>query len=232
MRFEQIESAVRDLGLLTRGGFHPAPGDAVPPMPDGRAAATVVLVGNAGNAMWGEFQRSDTARQPRDPLNQWSECVITGLAARLGAHPLFPFSGPPFLPFQRWAQRAEPVWPSPIGLLIHPVYGSWHAYRGALAFATRIALPPREPLASPCAACDERPCLSASPAKAFAEGRYDVQACVTYLASPDGRDCMERGCLARRACPIGREFQYLPAQAEFHMQAFLRAHRRRGGGTR
>jgi hypothetical protein len=224
MVFHQIETAVREVGLLARGGFHPVPGDGVPPMPGGRAVETLVLVGNAGDAMWRAFQRSDRAQHPRHPLNRWSERVIGSLALRLGGHALFPFSGPPFLPFQRWAQRAEPVWPSPIGLLIHPVYGTWHAYRGVLAFATRITLPPREPLGNPCAGCDERPCLSASPAKAFGEERYDVQACVTYLASPAGRDCMERGCLARRACPIGRDFQYLPAQAAFHMQAFLRAH--------
>src|SRR4030095_137820 len=43
----------------------------------------------------------------------------------------------------RWAMRAEAVAPSPLGILIHPDYGLWHAYRGALAFAERLALPPR-----------------------------------------------------------------------------------------
>ena len=37
--------------------------------------------------------------------------------------------------------RAEAVAPSPLGILIHPDYGLWHAYRGALAFAERLALP-------------------------------------------------------------------------------------------
>jgi hypothetical protein len=34
---------------------------------------------------------------------------------------------------------------------------------------------------------------------------------------------MSGGCLARRACPVGREYAYDPAQARFHMQAFLAA---------
>jgi hypothetical protein len=37
-----------------------------------------------------------------------------------------------------------------------------------------------------------------------------------------GAACREGGCLARRACPVGDEFRYLPAQARFHTEAFLR----------
>ena len=54
--------------------------------------------------------------------------VDNGMLVRGGA--LFPFSCPPFLPFLRWAERAEVVFPSPSGPLIHPVYGLWHTYRG------------------------------------------------------------------------------------------------------
>ena len=37
-----------------------------------------------------------------------------------------PVRRPPYWPFQQWARRAEPVHPSPIGVLIHPRYGLWH----------------------------------------------------------------------------------------------------------
>ena len=47
-------------------------------------------------------------------------------------------TGPPFLPFLEWAKRSE-VTESPIGLLIHPVYGLWHAYPGTAV--QKIALP-------------------------------------------------------------------------------------------
>jgi len=36
---------------------------------------------------------------------------------------------------------------------------------------------------------------------------------------------MEGGCLARRACPVGAEHAHQPAQAAFHMRAFLAARR-------
>ena len=85
-----------------------------------------------------------------DPLDRWSRQVIEALASEFSAEALFPFGGPPFLPFQRWAQRAEPVHASPIGLLIHPRFGLWHSYRGALGFSAALAVP--EPAAVP------RPC--------------------------------------------------------------------------
>ena len=112
--------------------------------------------------------------------------------------------------------------PSPIGLLIHPHWGLWHAYRGALVFERRIELPAIEPKASPCEACAAKPCLSACPVHAFSGGSYDLDACVSHVRSAAGVACREGGCLARRACPVGDEFRYLPAQARFHTEAFLR----------
>ena len=211
--------------MTPRGGFYPLPDDNVPILPGGDKVETLVLVGNVGSDMWHEFQSSDASKRRRNPLDGWSERVITVLAKRLDAHPFFPFSGPPYLPFQRWAQRGDPVKPSPIGPLIHPEYGLWHAYRGALAFPTRIELPPRRPIESPCETCAERPCLSTCPVEAFSDNGYDVPACVAHIGSADGTDCREQGCRARRSCPIGQKFHYLPAQAEFHMRAFLRANR-------
>jgi hypothetical protein len=128
------------------------------------------------------------------------------------------------LPFQRWAQRAEPVFPSPIGMLIHPEHGLWHAYRGALAFAGEIAgLPPRGAAHSPCDSCADKPCLTTCPVGAFGPEGYDVPACAAHLRRPAGADCMGLGCRARRACPVGRQATYLPEQAAFHMAAFLGA---------
>ena len=36
--------------------------------------------------------------------------------------------------------RAEGLKPSPIGILMHPQFGLWHAYRGALLFDVEIEL--------------------------------------------------------------------------------------------
>ena len=139
---------------------------------------------------------------------------------RFGASALYPFDGPPYWPFQRWAMRAEPVRPSPLGILIHPRHGLWHAYRAALAFAEEIPLPPREDAPDLCGECADKPCLAACPVGAFGAAGYDVGACLEHLRSAAGRDCMTAGCRARRACPVGQQHAYPPAQAAFHMAAF------------
>jgi len=226
MDLTAIEPLAAARGLHLRGGFHPTGDDGVPALPDGRRPATLLLIGNIGPRLWPEFSGSPEARDGApDPLNRWTERVIGGIARAVRATPLYPFGGPPYLPFQRWAMRAEAVAPSPLGILIHPDYGLWHAYRGALAFTERLALPPRAERPRPCDSCATRPCLSACPVGAFTGQGYDVPACIAHIAGAAGRGCMGGGCLARRACPVGTTYGYGEAQAHFHMTAFLAAHR-------
>jgi hypothetical protein len=227
MALGEIVRSLQESGLTPRGAFHPAADDAVPPFAPDTPARTVVLAGNAGPQMWRAFDAARAAGEVS--LDDWCLRVLNALAARLGARAVFPFERP-FLPFQRWAMRAEPCHASPLGLLIHPDYGLWHGYRGALLFAEAIPLPPSGHRVSPCANCMERPCLTACPAGAFNGTAYDVPACVRHLAGAPQPECMNTGCLARQACPIGRDYRYEPAQARFHMQAFLREHRPRSAG--
>ncbi len=227
MDYRDIIAAAREVGLDGRGGFYPDGEDGVPPLGDGRTVGTLILLGNAGPGMWSAFEASPEASTSDSPLDRWSRRVVGALAERLGAEPLYPFGGPPWWPFQRWARRAEPVHPSPIGPLIHPQFGLWHAYRGALAFGEAIDLPAREHAPSPCESCADRPCLHTCPVSALTAGAYDVPACVAHVDSPAGQDCL-RGCLARRACPVGRDYQYPPRQALLHMRAFVGANRNRG----
>ncbi len=219
MDLKAINAAVSPAGLITRGGFHPGPDDGVP-----GEAATLVLVGNAGPDMWAAFTAAGGDKAPGpNRLDDWVQRVVTEIAKTLGARALFPFDVP-YLPFQRWARKGEPVHPSPIGPLIHPRFGLWHAYRAALAFTGTIDLPPVEPGRSPCDTCEDRPCLTACPVAAFqATGgvAYDVPACVAHLRAAAGEDCLGRGCAARRACPVGTDFLYAPDQARLHMEAFV-----------
>jgi epoxyqueuosine reductase QueG len=110
------------------------------------------------------------------------------------------------------------VRPSPLGILIHPRYGLWHAYRAALAIGEEIPLPPRDETPDLCGACAGKPCLTTCPVGAFEAAGYDVGACAGHLHDPAGADCMTAGCRARRVCPVGEA--YAPAQAAFHMAAF------------
>jgi hypothetical protein len=225
MEYGNVQDAVAETGLLVRGGFHPVAEDGVPGGPE-----TVVLVGNAGPSMWDAFADAtgpgDREEGP-NPLDDWTRRVLAPVVGALGARALYPFEGPPYLPFQSWALRTGGVHVSPIGPLIDPEFGLWHAYRGALAFDEPIALPETGHL-SPCDGCAEKPCLGACPVKAFTpsdEGmaEYDIPACIGHISSAAGEDCLGGSCLARRACPVGRDYVYGPDQSWFHMQRFVKA---------
>jgi hypothetical protein len=185
----------------------------------------VVLVGSVGVVGFHGFRASrfwnDGAGHP---LDRYTEHVVDGVANTLGALALYPHRGPPWLAFQRWAARAEAVHPSPLGLVIHPRFGLWHAYRAALAFAHPLTgLEPPRPGPDPCRTCAGRPCLGACPVDAFAGGGFDAGACRAHLDSVAGRECMEQGCRARSACPVAPELRYRAEQAHFHMAAFARS---------
>jgi hypothetical protein len=223
-RLVDVETALRSRGLEPRGAFHPDAEDQPPVLAHGRLPGTLLLAGSVGSSLWASFERE--ARREPDPLDRWSARVLAEIAARFGAAVVLPNDGPPRPPFLRWAQRAESVHPSPLGLLIHPDHGLWHAYRGALAFAERLALPPRDTRPSPCAACADRPCLVACPVGAFTNPGFDAAKCASHLESGDGEACFQVGCLARAACPVGRAGRPSPEQARFHLSAFLRVRAR------
>ena len=218
--YAAVHSVLSNLGLMARGGFQIEPGEFAPfGLDDGYK--TLIMVGNAGPGLWASLSLVLTYDHAPHALDRWTRRVLEPLAERFNATVVFPFEGPAYLPFQRWARRAEPVFPSPTGPLIHSEFGMWHAYRGALLFNKVLDLPAFEATTSPCESCVDRPCMQTCPVNAFSTDAYDVPACSTYLGSDTGSDCLGNGCAARRACPVGQRYVYAPHQAQFHMQAFL-----------
>lgn len=209
--YAAIEAALEPHGLRARGGFHTLAYDNL----DGE---TVVMVGHAGPAMFAAFVAARGGEA--HPLDAWTRRVIGGEAAHLGARPIYPFE-PPLRPFQRWGRRAEAIHPTPIGFMIHPDWGLWHGWRGALLFRQRLDLPPRVERPSPCDTCAGKPCLTACPVGAFSASGFDAAACRAHVNGP-GAACRDFGCRARHACPVGRDHAYRPDQAAFHMSAYAR----------
>jgi hypothetical protein len=220
MLIDHISESLNSVGFCLHGSFTPQDNDNVPGSADGSPTGTVLMVGNVGPAMWDKF--SDARVSGPSPLDDWTKEVLTPVADRIGAGIVFPFQRP-YLPFQQWAKRAEPCHSSPLGILIHPEFGLWHALRGALLLPQKIGPSGAPRQASPCDSCIERPCLSTCPKHAFSGSGYDTGRCLSQLDEPEGMDCINLGCRARRACPIGRDYQYAPAQARFHMESFRRA---------
>lgn len=220
-----LAAALAADGLRLAGGFQPGPDDAVPPLPDGRPVRWLALAGVPGAAFWPHFETSPEYRDgAADPLDRWSRRIAAPLARDCGGMALFPFGGPPHRPFLRWAQRAEALPASPLGLRLHPVHGLWHSYRFAIALPD---LPSDTPASRPapdlCARCEARPCLDPCPVRAFDGQGFDAAGCLRALASPSPPACRDIGCLARHACPVGREHAHLPRHARFLMDAWLQA---------
>ena len=211
-----ILNAIARRGFMPLGWFAPRPEDQVPAPRHGASAQFIILIGNAGPAMFRRFLSE--AREGSDPLDGWCRETVEGLAGDLEARAIFPFDEPA-PPFLKWAKLSGACHASPLGLNIHADYGLWHAYRAALIFPVAFDLAPIKSH-NPCDACAERPCLAACPVKAFDGRSFNVDGCTDHINSPQGSACMTEGCLARRACPVGQAYAYEPRQMQFHMAAF------------
>ncbi|CCV14498.1 4Fe-4S dicluster domain-containing protein [Mesorhizobium sp. STM 4661] len=216
---ESIAAALARDGLILRGSFNFADGEEATFGLSG--AKSVLLVGQAGAAPWPHFLRWREI-QPlaiADPLDTWARQVIGAVADEFGARAVSP-SDRPYLPFQQWAMRAEGLRPSPLGILMHPQYGLWHAYRGALLFEDEISVQSAEAAIHLCDACVGKPCMKSCPVDAYSPKGFAYQSCLAHVRGPNGEPCRNGGCLDRNACPYGTAYRY-PAEVQaFHMAAF------------
>ncbi|MBO6604153.1 MAG: ferredoxin [Roseicyclus sp.] len=214
MEYSALSARVRAHHLDIFGAFHPGPGDDAP-----AGTETLVLLGPREPGFWAHVTAEPEFidRKP-DPMDRWSRRVIGRLACDLGAKARFPFGGPPFAPFIRWATRTGRAWTSPVSILVHDVAGLMVSYRGALALKERIALP-EPPAAPPCETC-HKPCLTACPVSALTPQGYDTIVCHAYLDTVPGEACLSAGCAVRRACPLSQSYGRQPAQSAFHMRSF------------
>ncbi|WP_432431135.1 hypothetical protein [Mesorhizobium loti] len=220
---DEIAAALSANGLVLRGGVAFAGGEEAPSGLSGASAKSALLIGQAGAEPWPHFLRWREG-QPQtiaNPLDSWSRQVIGAVAEAFGARAVSP-SDKPYLPFQQWAMRAEGLKPSPLGILMHPQYGLWHAYRGALLFEEEIALPEQGEATHLCNACVDKPCLKSCPVDAYSREGFAYQACLAHVRGANGEPCRSGGCLDRNACPYGTSYRYPPEVQAFHMVSFSR----------
>lgn len=220
-RVEDIAAALSASGLILRGGFKYAAGETPLAGRSGAPARFVLLVGQAGAAPWPHFLRwrDKQSQSIANPLDTWSRQVIGAVAETFGARAVSP-SDKPYLPFQQWAMRAEGLRPSPLGILMHPQYGLWHAYRGALLFENELPIQAAEAAPHLCDACVEKPCLKSCPVDAYSRQGFAYQSCLAHVRGANGEPCRGGGCLDRNACPYGIAYRYPHEVQAFHMASF------------
>lgn len=218
---DEIAAALATHGLILRGGFNFDDSEDAPLGLAGVPVKSVLLVGQAGSAPWLRFSRWRES-QPEgleNPLDTWSREVIGKVAAAFRARAVSP-SDKPYLPFQQWAMRAEGLSPSPLGILMHPEYGLWHAYRGALLFDVEISIQVSERSIHLCDACVGKPCMKACPVNAYSPAGFAYQECLGHVRGANGAPCRNGGCLDRNACPFGTAYRYPVEVQAFHMASF------------
>ncbi|KIN62222.1 Ferredoxin [Sulfitobacter noctilucicola] len=216
MTFEALQDAATERHLTILGAFHPTLQDNAP-----EGCKTLVMLGPDEPAFWPAFKKSPEMQDGRpDPMDRWSTRVIGDWAQEIGATALYPFGGEPFLPFYTWALRTGRIHSSPVHLLVHDHAGLFVSFRGALALAEHLDLPPAPP--KPCLACADQPCKNACLAGALTPAGYDVPKCQAFLATDAGAVNTRLGCNVRRACPVSQSYGRIPAQSAYHMRQFTK----------
>lgn len=211
-------------GFLLLGGFRPLPGDGVPDISGGAATRSLLLIGSTGPTLWPQLTSSPEYqdRAPH-PMDRYTKRELSRLATTHRHDVLFPFEGPPYFPFQRWALKCGGFSQSPLGVLTHETYGPWTGFRAAFLSAEPVIDQAPSGNAGPCETCRDKPCLSACPVNAISvETGYDVPACKGHLQKGAEIACWS-GCLARHACPFGEGHKPHPDNARFHMTSFAGA---------
>ena len=197
-------------------------------------ARSIVVIGNGGGAFWQAFKSYADAhpgwRDRPHPLDDFTRALIeqeiVPIARGRGVAcvPAFPFIGEGTLSFIALGKLAGLGGPSLLGVLIHPVYGPWIAFRAALLIDAVLDAPGEAAGFDPCPDCTARSCLAACPASAVsAPAGWDIPRCLTHRIEVEA-DCATR-CHARVACVIAPEHRYPGDELAYHHGRALAAMR-------
>ena len=204
-RRQVVKRALKAVGLRILGGLY-------------EDNSTLFLIGPDGRAFWDILQTTPEFQDGMpNPIDRYSTRVLTAIAHDIGGDALFPFGGPPYQPFIKWALASNRCFASPVQFLVHAELGLFTSFRGVVRLSGQHPVPP--PLPNPCDSCADKPCLSACPVSAVGKENYNVAACHVFLDSEAGVSCMARGCAVRRACPVGQDLRP-EGQSAFHMRYF------------
>jgi len=189
------------------------------------SAKSAIVLGHGGSAFWYSYQAHVAAHpehvQRADPLDDFTVGLMrTAIVPRLRAIGLhgrvrFPFgTDEPRVSFVHLAEAAGLGCRSVLGVLIHPEFGPWIAFRGALLVADVLTAPRPAARFDPCGSCTTRPCIAVCPAAAVDRDGWNTRRCIDHRVGHT-EDCQSQ-CDARVACVYGRAHIYPPAALDHH----------------
>lgn len=170
----------------------------------------LILIGHAGRLLWECVKASGI--EGEHPIDDYSVRTVARWFTEFlpGRRYTLLYPGEAAVGLQQLGRLAGWHHPSPFMIGIDATWGSWFAYRAVvLADTDFLPSPPAERL-NPCQTCQEKPCITACPAGALADGSFSLSRCASYRLQPDS--ACAYGCLARSACPIGSAHRYDEAQ--------------------
>ena len=198
-------------------------------------ARSIVVIGNGGGAFWRAFTAHAAQnagwRDRENPLDDFTREVVerdivsATRSAGVQCTPVYPFmSGSATLNFMELARMSGLAGPSILGVVVHPEYGPWIAFRVALLLDADLDEPGAALNFDPCPACTVRSCISACPvgAVSFPAG-WDIPKCLTHRVEVEP-DCAPR-CHARAGCVLGPQHRYPDDELAYHQMRSLRAMR-------
>ncbi|HUY20317.1 MAG TPA: hypothetical protein VMV15_13910 [Candidatus Binataceae bacterium] len=198
-------------------------------------ARSIVLLGNGGGGLWRALEAHATAHPGwwrRDhPLDDFTrEVVERMMLPALEAHGLeaiaaYPFLADPYMfNFIELGRLAGLGGPSILGVLVHPVYGPWIAFRAAILLDADLDSPGAAAGFDPCPSCTVRSCIPACPVGAVTPASgWDVPRCARHRVEVE-TDCAAR-CHARVGCVLGPNHRYPDEELAYHQRRSLPAMR-------
>jgi len=194
-------------------------------------ASTVFLVGNGGSAFWSHYkaflrENPEFERGRADPFDDYTALVLSEgekllRGAGFNTRSIYPFVREKvWFSFQHMAVLAGLGQIGKHGVLIHPEYGPWISFRGALltdipfSLLTGSGAPfgPSNRDFDPCTGCPA-PCMTACPGSAVTTTGFHLSRCVeTKLVHAACRWT----CLARFHCVYGVQHRFHEAELKLH----------------
>ncbi len=179
----------------------------------------LVLFGHGGRRLWECVQTSGS--DGADPIDDY--CIKTiseWFAAQAPAlHYRILYPGNQSIALQALGKLAGWHHAAPFMVGIDAKWGSWFAYRAVVIADTNfcpdlaVDRAPKEAIfggSNPCLNCTTKPCIAACPAQAMRDGTFALEKCLDHRRENDS-SCAQT-CLARLACPVGKEHRYSAEQ--------------------